>query len=1021
MKYVNIRNTNGDSQQRIVIEKVNAETILEVKDPNSLSHSFNEGGTALSMCLASAIGEITELQPFNKAIIHYMWNTDDGRDLDTHTAIRVPDRRHISVGYGQNNRDEDFLQWGGDNRGDGRESIAVDFTKLIAAFPEQEEFEVEVRCWWWAYGFDGGVITRLETFMDGEFVRDGNYGFDNVGGVLVQSIDLDHIVTLQRSSVIPGVEVARVYLNKTTMRGDIRRINGEEFQPLTIRLDETNRDETYLVIHSSVNDIIDVRLNGQTFSTGFTDYNGEFRVRLASHQIVDGNRFMAVVTGGPRGEQRAEYVIYAKRYAHLDYYDVRTATLTVSGGRAGETMRLIHATHGVVASDIVGQDNLARFDIPTELYVDGDEFTFELDGKLDNETQDSFVTQITDGEYRYVTYVEQTPATFVSISDTASAFPTYTLVGPEFNYQDGARDAENYYEAIIVDSVGIPNLTATLKHSNYAGYYPPGGHPGPHDSKRFYYVEFSGDLTDIGEKRISFIVRRKDGGPCPLVGVMPDPQDFNMTEYGGWVNAVYFNKYNSTKHTPVQPPRHITEYVYSRLPNHPSISTWDVSHVKRFSWTFQTWWPTNSPTVDITGWDMSGAEDLSYMFAGDYQYFNQDLSNWNVSNVKNMSYMFAGQQAISFDFNEWDVSSVEDMSYMFTRAPSFNQPLNTWNVGKVKTFEGMFKGAGFFNGDISSWNTSSATNMIRMFENAESFNQDISGWDVSNVTSMYAMFSGARSIKSNLGGWNVSNCTDFSYMFRGCFNTVSNNLNNWDVSKATSLAYMFSSSGMNPDINSWNTSNVTNMEGMFSYAHAFDKPIGNWNTSKVTNMKAMFSSDTLNEYTITIFNQDISGWDTGNVTTMERMFAGAQSFNKNISNWNTSKVQNFTEMFYKAKAFNQPIGDWNVSSATHLTGMFRNADNFNQPLKNWNVSQAWELSYMFNNAKVFDQDISTWNTKNLVQVSNMFSGAVAFSYDLSQWCVPKVTNGSQFANGATLFTADKYPVWGTCPRGENNT
>ena len=68
-----------------------------------------------------------------------------------------------------------------------------------------------------------------------------------------------------------------------------------------------------------------------------------------------------------------------------------------------------------------------------------------------------------------------------------------------------------------------------------------------------------------------------------------------------------------------------------------------------------------------------------------------------------MSKMFLDAFNFDQDISGWDVSSVEDMSYMFLGALSFNQPLNAWNVRNVKYFEQMFYWAVSFSQPLDRW------------------------------------------------------------------------------------------------------------------------------------------------------------------------------------------------------------------------------------------------------------------------------------------------------------------------------
>ncbi len=157
---------------------------------------------------------------------------------------------------------------------------------------------------------------------------------------------------------------------------------------------------------------------------------------------------------------------------------------------------------------------------------------------------------------------------------------------------------------------------------------------------------------------------------------------------------------------------------------------------------------------DISGWDVSGVEDMSWMFSV-ASAFNGNISEWDVSGVKSMGGMFSGASAFNGDISGWDVSGVEDMSWMFYNADAFNGDISSWNVSSVKSMSEMFRWTDAFNGDIASWNVSNVTDMSWMFEGADAFNGDIASWNVSNVTNMKRMFNGARAFNRNLEPWGV--------------------------------------------------------------------------------------------------------------------------------------------------------------------------------------------------------------------------------------------------------------------------
>ena len=114
------------------------------------------------------------------------------------------------------------------------------------------------------------------------------------------------------------------------------------------------------------------------------------------------------------------------------------------------------------------------------------------------------------------------------------------------------------------------------------------------------------------------------------------------------------------------------------------IASWDVSNINAFFGTFagseETWYqilgmtdqnPDANPDLftfneDVSGWDMSNAQSIVMMFAGQ-GYFSQNLGSWDVSNAKELYGVFkkctrlmSGARA-----DLWDVSSVDGNTIAF--------------------------------------------------------------------------------------------------------------------------------------------------------------------------------------------------------------------------------------------------------------------------------------------------------------------------------------------------------------------
>ena len=82
------------------------------------------------------------------------------------------------------------------------------------------------------------------------------------------------------------------------------------------------------------------------------------------------------------------------------------------------------------------------------------------------------------------------------------------------------------------------------------------------------------------------------------------------------------------------------------------------------------------------------------------------------------------------------------------------------------------------------------------------------------------------------------------------------------------------------------------------------------------------------------------------------------------------------------------------------------------------TSKVKEMDVMFYGTLEFNSDISNWDVSNVTDMYMMFYDAKKFNQDLSGWCVSNVKKNSRFADGAVSWVLPK-PVWGTCPRGED--
>lgn len=132
-----------------------------------------------------------------------------------------------------------------------------------------------------------------------------------------------------------------------------------------------------------------------------------------------------------------------------------------------------------------------------------------------------------------------------------------------------------------------------------------------------------------------------------------------------------------------------------RLPSTFDLSLWDVSNVTTTSKMFSA--NRTMEYLNITGWNTANLLDASSMF----EYVNRinpslfkniiGIENINTSNLVNISSMFTLNELLNIDVSLWDTSSMQDISYAFSGCRSQDlSKLNNWNVSNVTNKEDCF-------------------------------------------------------------------------------------------------------------------------------------------------------------------------------------------------------------------------------------------------------------------------------------------------------------------------------------------
>ncbi|MCR5501458.1 MAG: leucine-rich repeat protein [Lachnospiraceae bacterium] len=210
--------------------------------------------------------------------------------------------------------------------------------------------------------------------------------------------------------------------------------------------------------------------------------------------------------------------------------------------------------------------------------------------------------------------------------------------------------------------------------------------------------------------------------------------------------------------------------------------------------------------LDIAALDTSNVTDMSYMFYGQYVRNGIDVSKFNTRKVKNFSHMFYWiwcPDAKDPDVSGFDTSSAEDMSYMFgaggmARYRRSGKPscygmghlsgtldLSNFTFDEVKNMQGMFINQANLKKIVfpNSVNVYFVTDMSRLFMSCEKLEEieNLVYFRTDNVTDMSGMFgryreegpfwgglvsgsAGPALTSLNLANFNMSKVTDASGM-----------------------------------------------------------------------------------------------------------------------------------------------------------------------------------------------------------------------------------------------------------------
>eukprot|EP00392_Amoebophrya_sp_AT5.2_P009772 g9800.t1 len=212
--------------------------------------------------------------------------------------------------------------------------------------------------------------------------------------------------------------------------------------------------------------------------------------------------------------------------------------------------------------------------------------------------------------------------------------------------------------------------------------------------------------------------------------------------------------------------------------------------------------------------------------------FSADVSGWDVSGATDLSDMLHGCRRFNSDVSAWDVSKAENFAYMFCSCAEFDQNLAAWNVGNGVNFSGMFANCWKFDQDLASWNVGNGVDFAQMFSLCVKFDQNLAAWDVGNGVDFSEMFQCCHSFNRNLDPWDVAKAVTMRAMFARCY-AFNQPLSSWQVGRVEDFSGMFEScASFAQDVGSWNVNETASLHGMFADCKAFDCDLSSWNISE---------------------------------------------------------------------------------------------------------------------------------------------------------------------------------------------
>ena len=149
----------------------------------------------------------------------------DGKDLDTRTRVIAPDigqDKQSHIGWGQKiqfpvGNPIPILEWGGDNRGTGVESVKIDLREFRKKYPSEGDLKIDCRAFWYREIGTNKVNIEAVFYKGGEMIKDG-FSFSNPHPETRTSLGSTSIKIEAKSQEenLPGQRIATFKYNLNT-------------------------------------------------------------------------------------------------------------------------------------------------------------------------------------------------------------------------------------------------------------------------------------------------------------------------------------------------------------------------------------------------------------------------------------------------------------------------------------------------------------------------------------------------------------------------------------------------------------------------------------------------------------------------------------------------------------------------------------------------------------------------------------------------------------------------------------